>query len=97
MLEGPGPGTLGDARCLPAATVLINIRDRQVWIFQPAVTAKEIWTVLQGPFRPAANLNAKETAGQSAKLLEGGDIRTHVRCMGRQKITRPETRAPSSS
>ena len=39
----------------------------------------------------------KETAGQSAKLLEGGDIRTHVRCMGRQKITHPETRAPSSS
>jgi hypothetical protein len=56
---------------------LINTRDRWVWIFQQATTAKEILTALREHFRPESQF--KEIARQSAKLLkERGDIPAHV-------------------
>ena len=64
---------------------LINIRDRWVWIFQQATTAKEIWIALQEHFRPDSQFKKSLAMRRftSTKLPEeGGDVPTHVQRMG---------------
>ena len=64
---------------------LINIRDRWVWIFQQATTAKEIWTALQEHFRPESQFKKSLAMRRftSSKLPEeGGDVLAHVQRMG---------------
>jgi hypothetical protein len=64
---------------------LTNIRDRWVWIFKQAATAKEIWTALQEHFRPESQFKKSLAMRRftSAKLSEEGtDIPAHVQRMG---------------
>ena len=64
---------------------LINIRDRWVWIFKQAATAKEIWTALQEHFRPESQFKKSLAMRKftSAKLTEeGADIPAHIQRMG---------------
>jgi hypothetical protein len=64
---------------------LINIRDRWVWIFQQATTAREIWTALQEHFRPDSQFKKSLAMRRftSARLPEeGGDVPAHVQRMG---------------
>lgn len=64
--------------------LLVNIRDRWVWIFKQAETAKEIWTALQEHFRPESQFKKSLTMRKftSAKLTEDGDVPSHVQRMG---------------
>jgi len=64
---------------------LINIRDRWVWIFKQAATAREIWIALQEHFRPESQFKKSLAMRRftSAKLTEeGADIPAHVQRMG---------------
>jgi hypothetical protein len=75
---------------------LINIRDRWVWIFQQATTAKEIWAALQEHFRPESQFKKSLAMRRftSAKLPEepaaagdrdrdrDRDVAAHVQRMG---------------
>jgi gag-polypeptide of LTR copia-type len=63
---------------------LINIRDRWLWIFKQATTAREIWTALQEHFRPESQFKQSLAMRRftSARLAEGGDTKAHVQHMG---------------
>ena len=63
---------------------LVNIRDRWLWIFKQATTAREIWTALQEHFRPESQFKKSLAMRRftSARLPEGADIKAHVQCMG---------------
>ena len=63
---------------------LVNIRDRWLWIFKQATTAREIWTALQEHFRPDSQFKKSLAMRRftSAKLAEGADVKAHVQRMG---------------
>jgi hypothetical protein len=67
--------------CAARLEFLINIRDRWVWIFQQATTAKEIRTALQEHFRPESRFK-ELLANLRIHPKEGGDIPAHVQRMG---------------
>jgi len=63
---------------------LVNIRDRWLWIFKQATTAREIWTALQEHFRPDSQFKQSLAMRRfsSARLAEGADVKAHVQRMG---------------
>jgi len=63
---------------------LVNIRDRWVWIFKQATTAREIWTALQEHFRPESQFKKSLAMRRftSARLHEDGDVPEHIQRMG---------------
>ena len=63
---------------------LVNIRDRWLWIFKQAATAREIWTALLEHFRPESQFKKSLAMRRftSAKLAEGADVKAHVQHMG---------------